>query len=91
MCFSFGKISENLLTFLCSYIIIRLYPQRKGGKIFGNKKGTKLTDSPKSHMLRVRMDNESMMKLDVICETKNITRSEVVREGIEQQYAKLKK
>ncbi|WP_141720169.1 CopG family transcriptional regulator [Massilioclostridium coli] len=57
----------------------------------GIKKGTKLTDSPKSHMLRVRMDNESMMKLDVICETKNITRSEVVREGIEQQYAKLKK
>ena len=57
----------------------------------GIKKGTKLTDSPKSHMLRVRMDNESMMKLDVICETKSITRSEVVREGIEQQYAKLKK
>ncbi len=57
----------------------------------GIKKGTKLTDSPKDHMLRVRMDKETLDKLDAVCAKVNSSRSEVVREGIEQQYAKIKK
>ncbi len=55
------------------------------------KKGTKLTDNPKDYTLRVRMDNQTLQKLDKICTTQGINRSEVVRQGIEQQYLKLKK
>lgn len=55
------------------------------------KKGTKLTDNPKDFMLRVRMDNSTVSKLDKICEVENINRSEVVRNGIEEQYRKIKK
>lgn len=55
------------------------------------KKGTKLTDSPKDYMLRVRMDNSTLEKLDCICENERKSRSEVVREGIEEKYQKLKK
>lgn len=55
------------------------------------KKGTKLTDNPKDYMLRVRMDDETVKKLDFITETLNKSRSEVVRNGIEEQYQKLKK
>ncbi len=54
------------------------------------KKGTKLTDKPKDFMLRVRMDEETLSKLDTICQSENKSRSEVVRSGIEEQYQKNK-
>lgn len=49
------------------------------------------TDSPKDYMLRVRLDKETLIKLDECCEAKKITRSEIVRNGIHDQYEKLKK
>lgn len=55
------------------------------------KKGTKLTDNPKDYMLRVRLDKETTEKLDYVSEKMKISRSEVVREGIEEQYRKAKK
>lgn len=55
------------------------------------KKGTKLTDNPKDFMLRVRLDNETVKKLDAICKEQQKNRSEVVRNGIEEQYQKTKK
>lgn len=54
------------------------------------KKGTKLTENPKDYMLRVRLDKETTEKLDRVAEEKNVSRSEVVRIGIEEQYQKLK-
>lgn len=55
------------------------------------KKGTKLTNNPKDYMLRVRMDNETVKKLDFITESMGISRSEAVRKGIEEQYQNIKK
>lgn len=55
------------------------------------KKGTKLTDNPKDYMLRVRMDSETVEKLDTVCKSKGKSRSDVVRDGIEQQYQESKK
>lgn len=55
------------------------------------KKGTKLTDNPKNFMLRVRLDNETVQKLDTICEQQNVSRSEAVRNGIVIQYEQAKK
>lgn len=54
------------------------------------KKGTKLTDKPKDYMLRVRLDSETLEKLDVVCKVDNKNRSEVVREGIDELYQKKK-
>lgn len=55
------------------------------------KKGTKLTDNPKDFMLRVRLDKNTLQKLDDCCKENNLSRSEVVRNGIEKQYRKIKK
>lgn len=55
------------------------------------KKGTKLTDNPKDYMLRVRMDNETVKKLDAVTESFGISKSEAVRRGIENQYLSIKK
>ncbi|MBS6396682.1 MAG: ribbon-helix-helix protein, CopG family [Clostridiales bacterium] len=54
------------------------------------KKG-RPTSSLKDYMLRVRLDKETVDKLDTICETKKVSRSEAVRNGIEEQYQKMKK
>jgi hypothetical protein len=50
------------------------------------KKGTKLTDTPKDYMLRVRMDTDTVNKLDTVCKRENLTRSEIVRKGIDYLY-----
>lgn len=52
----------------------------------GIAKGTKLTDSPKNQMVRVRMDEDTVKKLDYLVEKKNTTRSDIIRSGIEIQY-----
>lgn len=57
----------------------------------GIKKGTKLTDMPKNFMLRVRLDEITLTHLDQCCQARNLSRSEVVRQGIEEQYAKIEK
>lgn len=55
------------------------------------KKGTRLTDNPKNYMLRVRMDGETVRKLDFLTENLGMSRSEVVRYGVDEQYKKIKK
>lgn len=59
-------------------------------KLSAMKKGTKLTDNPKDYMLRVRMDKETVEKLDTVCKEEKKSRSEIVREGIEEKYQKIK-
>ena len=48
------------------------------------------TDSPKTFMLRVKMDKDTLDKLDECCKVKNINRSEFVRKSIHKQYDELK-
>ena len=57
----------------------------------GIKKGTKLTENPKGFMLRVRLDNDTVKKLDAVCEKKKQNRSETVRNAICELYLKEKK
>lgn len=57
----------------------------------GIGKGTKLTDTPKSYMLRVRMDKETLKQLDECCKALGLSRSEVARKGIEELYKQAKK
>ena len=56
-----------------------------------NKKMGRPTDSPKTFMLRVKMDKDTLGKLDKCCETENTNRSEFVRKSIHEKYDDLKK
>jgi hypothetical protein len=55
------------------------------------KKGRLVSENPKDYMLRVRMDEQTLQQLDECCEAENLSRSEVVRKGIQEQHSKLKK
>lgn len=44
------------------------------------------TDNPKDFMLRVRLDDESLEKLNYLSKKQNISKSDVVRNGINIQY-----
>ena len=52
------------------------------------KLGRPTSTDPKDFMLRVRLDKETLRKLDEICEKDGLSRSQVVRNGIELQYGK---
>lgn len=55
------------------------------------KKGRPVSENPKDYMLRVRMDEQTLQQLDECCEAENLSRSEVVRKGIQEQHSKLQK
>ncbi|MBD5146075.1 MAG: CopG family transcriptional regulator [Ruminococcus sp.] len=57
----------------------------------GIKKGTKLTDNPKDKILRIRIDDKTEYELETVCQHTKMSKSEVVRKGIEKQYAEIKK
>ena len=50
--------------------------------------GQKIKDNPKDYMLRTRLDNQTLDKLTYSSEKFNISCSEVVRRGIEDEYQK---
>lgn len=56
----------------------------------GIHKGTKLTDNPKNHTLKFRYDDKTSEQLEYLIKKTGVTRSEVVRKGIEVQYDKEK-
>ena len=55
------------------------------------KMGQKLTDVLKNQRVEIRMDKETVDKLDYLVTEQNSDRSKVIRQGIEIQYEKLKK
>ena len=52
--------------------------------------GQKIKDNTKDFMLRTRLDNETLEKLDYSAEKFGISKSEVVRRGIDDEYQKAK-
>ncbi|MBQ2997266.1 MAG: ribbon-helix-helix protein, CopG family [Oscillibacter sp.] len=42
-------------------------------------------------MLRVRLDQETLAQLDECCVVEGVSRSEIVRKGIQEQHGKIKK
>lgn len=55
------------------------------------KRGRPTSENAKDYMLRVRMNNETIKKLDKCCEEENKSRSEIVRECIEEKHSRIKK
>jgi hypothetical protein len=50
--------------------------------------GQKLTDNPKDKRIEIRMDKETVHKLDYLVAEQNSDRSKIIRQGIEIQYEK---
>nr|DAM12681.1 MAG TPA: Alginate and motility regulator [Caudoviricetes sp.] len=50
------------------------------------KMGQKITDNPKNKLIQVRMDKETVEKLDYLAAEQNSDRSKIIRQGIEIQY-----
>ena len=48
--------------------------------------GRPKSDNSKDTMFRVRLDDETVQKLEFASEQLNITKSDVVRNGIESEY-----
>lgn len=53
--------------------------------------GRPKADNPKSIQLAVRLDEETLNKLDAVAEKNNETRVQTIRRGIEKLYSELKK
>ena len=54
-------------------------------------KGQKLTDKPKDKLIQIRMDKETVDKLDCLAMEQCSDRSKIIRQGIELQYKKRKR
>ena len=52
------------------------------------KLGQKIKDNPKDIMLRTRIDKETMEKLEFSAEKFGVSKAEVVRNGLENEYQK---
>ena len=55
------------------------------------KLGQKITVKPKDTVVKVRMDRETVEKLDALVSEQDSDRSKVIRRGIEIQYEERKK
>ena len=65
--------------------------KREVRKNVANKKLGRPTDNPKTFMLRVKMDKDSIFQLDECCKVMNMNRSEFVRDMIHKKFGELKK
>lgn len=50
------------------------------------KMGQKIKDNPKDTRIQVRLDNETIKKLDYLVAEENSDRSKIIRRGIDIQY-----
>ncbi len=50
------------------------------------KIGQKLTDNPKDKRIEIRMDKETVRKMDCLVSEQDSDRSKIIRQGIEIQY-----
>lgn len=60
-------------------------------KVSPLQKGQKLTDNPKGTLIHFRADKETVEKLEYTAKKMNISKSDVIRNGIDEQYQKLDK
>ena len=86
------SIYSYILFDICSYRIYNIIVATKGGEcISEHKKLGRPTDHPKTTMFRVRLDDETIQKLEESAQLLESTKSDVVRKGIDLVYQSLKK
>ena len=57
----------------------------------GNKKMGRPTDNPKNTSIKFKADDETVRKLKECSEILNVSRAEVLRQGVHRMYDDLKK
>lgn len=74
------------------FLITNMYNVcQKGVSNICAKMGRPKSDNPKGTQLGVRLDAESLAKLDMVAKANSVTRAEALRRGIEIQYEHIKK
>ncbi len=63
-----------------------MYHQKKDDKL--SPRTGRPTDNPKKHETRIRMSNEDVEILEYCCKAAGRSRSDIIREGIREVYAK---
>ncbi|WP_235218593.1 CopG family transcriptional regulator [Paenibacillus sp. FSL R7-269] len=82
---------KEIIDFLLPHKYI-YHGHKKWGEAMSSKKmGRPLSDNPKSELIRVRVDQEILSKLDACTEKLQTTRSDVIRKGIEKVFDELQK
>lgn len=62
---------------------MRFVEHKKEVNIVNPRMGRPKVDNPKKNDLKVRFDDESLLKLDEYCKEHGVTRSEAIRNGID--------
>lgn len=79
------------MTFCSNSNILIVATKKKGSEDVSPRTGRPKSDHSKDTMLRVRIDDELTNMLDVTSKRLNITKSDVVRNGIKNEYKKANK
>ncbi len=80
-----------MIDFLWRQYYIYCSDKKKGDESVSPRTGRPKSDNSKDTMLRVRIDEETVNKLNFTSKELGITKSEVVRNGIENEYQKVLK
>ena len=84
------RFLKKHLTFLWYQHIIVVGPEKVVNYLVA-RRGRPVSENPKDFILRVRLDKETLHRLDECCEAEKLSRSEVVRKGLEEQHSRIKK
>lgn len=57
----------------------------------GTKKTGRPTDDPKSTLIHIRMSDNDLEKLDYCAKQTGMSKSEIIRKGIDKVYQEIKK
>lgn len=77
------------MTFCIHVVILYVYTKREVMKV-SPRTGRPKAEHPKSAQLKIRVDNETLEKLNTCCEKTGATKSAVVRQGIEMVWQSVK-
>lgn len=64
---------------------------KRGSGYMSPAYGRPPSQNPKDHQKRIRMSDEDVRILEYCCKITGKTQSDIIREGIREVYAKLKK
>ena len=62
----------------------------KGDGILSPMKGQKIKDDPINKLVHFRINDETNKQLEFVSQKNNVSKSEVIRKGIQIQYKELK-
>lgn len=62
----------------------------KGAVILSPMKGQKIKEDPINKLVHFRINDETNKQLEFVSQKNNVSKSEVIRKGIEIQYKELK-